>query len=391
VTYYDRDVELGRPAAGEQPKLAAVVLAAGEGTRMHSARPKPLHRLCGRPMVMWVLGALGGLELSRIVVVVGHGSTRMTKTLAEAGSAAAPIEVVEQPEQRGTGDALSVALTAFHEDDGELDDLVVLPGDTPLVRPGTLAALVAAHRSSSAAATLLTARLDDPNGYGRVVRSRDGRVAGIVEEADATEEERAIDEVGTSIYAFRRSVLAPALRRISPDNALGEYYLTDVISVLHDAGYPVISMVAPEPIEATGVNDRGQLAAAEAVLRGRINDRWMRRGVTMLDPHHTYLDSTVELGEDVTIFPGTILQGSTRVASGAELGPSTHLVDCTVGARAQVRATSAEQVVIGEDARVGPWAWLAPGTVVAPGSVIRPERGTYSLEGEAPSGTDLET
>jgi bifunctional UDP-N-acetylglucosamine pyrophosphorylase/glucosamine-1-phosphate N-acetyltransferase len=341
-------------------------------------------------MVMWVLEALGGLDLSRVVVIVGHGSTRMTKALAEAGSPA-PIEVVEQPVQRGTGDALSVALTAFHEDDGELDDLVVLPGDTPLLRPGTLAALVAAHRSSSAAATLLTTRLDDPSGYGRVVRSRDGRVSGIVEEVDATEEERAIDEVATSIYAFRRSVLAPALRRLSPDNALGEYYLTDVISVLHGAGYPVVSMVAPEPIEASGVNDRCQLAAAEAVLRGRINDRWMRRGVTMLDPHHTYLDSTVELGEDVTIFPGTILQGSTRVATGAELGPSTHLVDCTVGARAQVRATSAEQVVIGDDARVGPWAWLAPGTVVAPGSVIRPGMGTYGLEGEAPSGTDLET
>ena len=184
-------------------------------------RPKPLHRLCGRPMVMWVLGALGGLDLSRVVVVVGHGSTRMTKALAEAGSPAAPLEVVEQPVQRGTGDALSVALTAFHEDDGELDDLVVLPGDTPLLRPGTLAALVAAHRSASAAATLLTTRLDDPSGYGRVVRSRDGRVAAIVEEADATEEERAIDEVGTSIYAFRRSVLAPALRRLSPDNAPG--------------------------------------------------------------------------------------------------------------------------------------------------------------------------
>ncbi len=391
MSYYDRDVEMGRPVAGEQPKLSAVVLAAGEGTRMHSARPKPLHRLCGRPMVMWVLQALGGLDLSRVVVVVGHGSTRMTKALAEAGSPAAPLEVVEQPEQRGTGDALSVALTAFHEDDGEMDDLVVLPGDTPLLRPGTLAALVAAHRASSAAATLLTARLDDPSGYGRVVRSRDGRVSGIVEEADATEEQLAIDEVGTSIYAFRRSVLAPALRRLSPDKAQREYYLTDVISVLHGAGYPVISMVAPEPTEASGVNDRCQLAGAEAVLRGRINDRWMRRGVTMLDPRHTYLDSTVELGEDVTLFPGTILQGSTRVATGAELGPNTHLIDCTVGARAQVRATSAEKVVIGEDARVGPWAWLAPGTVVAPGSVIRPEMGAYSLEGEAPSGTDLET
>ena len=159
------------------------------------------------------------------------------------------------------------------------------------------------------------------------------RVAAIVEEADATEDERAIDEVGTSIYAFRRSVLAPALRRLSPDNAQGEYYLTDVVAVLHDAGYPVASVVVDDPMEAAGVNDRSQLAAAESVLRARINLRWMSRGVTMVDPGHTYLDSTVELAEDVTLFPGTILQGRTRVAAGAEVGPNAHLIDCYVGER----------------------------------------------------------
>ena len=322
MTYYSREVRRPGQGAGERAKLAAVVLAAGEGTRMRSARPKPLHRLCGRPMVTWVLDALSGLGLTRVVVVVGHGATRMTKTLAETRPPAVPLEVVEQPVQRGTGDALSVALTAFSDDDGELDDLLVLPGDTPLLRPGTLAALIAAHRGSAAAATLLTARLDDPSGYGRVVRSRDGRVAGIVEDVDATDEERAINEVGTSIYVFRRSVLAPALRRVSPDNAQGEYYLTDVVSVLHDAGYPVISLVVPDATEASGVNDRCQLAAAEAVLRSRINEQWMRLGVTMLDPEHTYLDSTVELAEDVTLYPGTILQGTTRVATGAEIGPA---------------------------------------------------------------------
>jgi bifunctional UDP-N-acetylglucosamine pyrophosphorylase/glucosamine-1-phosphate N-acetyltransferase len=356
---------------------------------MRSARPKPLHRLCGRPMVFWVLDALRGLDLARMVVVAGHGSTRLVKTLAEAAPAGVPVEVVEQPAQRGTGDALSVALTAFtDEDDGEMDDLVVLPGDTPLLRPETIAALVRAQHKAGAAATLLTARLADPTGYGRVVRARDGRVAAIVEEADATAEERGIDEVGTSVYVFRRSVLAPALRRLSPDNAQGEYYLTDVIAVLHDAGYPVTSMIVDDPMEASGVNDRSQLAAAEAVLRARVNEQWMRLGVTMLDPTHTYLDSTVELAEDVTIFPGTILQGLTKVATGAELGPGTHLVDCVVGARAQVRSTSAEQVTIGEEAVVGPWVWLEPGTVVAPGSVIR---SAPSVEGETNSGTGLET
>jgi bifunctional UDP-N-acetylglucosamine pyrophosphorylase / glucosamine-1-phosphate N-acetyltransferase len=381
VTNYDREMRRysGRGPT-EQPKLAAVVMAAGEGTRMRSSRPKPLHRLCGRPMVLWVLDALSGLDVSRVVVVVGHGSTLMTKALAEAKSPGLPLEVVDQPVQRGTGDALSVALTAFSDDDGEFDDLVVLPGDAPLLRPETLEALVAAHRASSSAATLLTARLPDPTGYGRVVRSRDGRVAGIVEEADATEEEQAIDEVGTSIYAFRRSVLAPALRRLSPDNSQGEYYLTDVIAVLHDAGYPVTSLVVPDPTEASGVNDRCQLASAEAVLRARVNRHWMSKGVTMFDPQNTYLDSTVELAEDVTILPGTVLQGTTRVATGAEIGPGSHLVDCVIGARAQVRATFAERVTIGEDARVGPWVWLTPGTVVAPGSVLRPA-GAYGLDG----------
>jgi bifunctional UDP-N-acetylglucosamine pyrophosphorylase/glucosamine-1-phosphate N-acetyltransferase len=375
-----------RGRAHEHPRLSAVVLAAGEGTRMLSSTPKPLHRLCGKPMVMWVLDALAGLELSRVVVVVGHGSTRMTKALAEARGQR--VEVVEQPVQLGTGDALSVALTAFNDDD-EGDDVLVLPGDTPLLLPATLVQLVEAHRSSGAAATLLTARLEDPRGYGRVVRSRDGRVAAIVEDVDATSEQREVNEVGTSIYVFRRSVLAPALRRLTPNNAQGEYYLTDVVTVLHDAGYPVSSLVVPDPVEASGVNDRAQLAVAEGVLRARINQRWMRAGVNLVDPQSTYLDWTVELSPDVTLFPGTVLQGATKVGAGAELGPSTHLIDCSVGARAVVRSTSAEQADIGEDAVVGPWAWLPPGTVVGPGAVVRPVGGAYSPGSEGPGGAGI--
>jgi bifunctional UDP-N-acetylglucosamine pyrophosphorylase/glucosamine-1-phosphate N-acetyltransferase len=359
--------------ADEQAKLAAVVLAAGEGTRMRSSRPKPLHRLCGRPMVFHVLDALSGLALHRAVVVVGHGATRVTKALAEAAPPGVPIEFVEQPVQRGTGDAVSVALTAFGDgdDDSEADDLVVLPGDTPLLQPSTLAALVAAHRESGAAATLLTARLANPYGYGRIIRGRDGRVTGVIEEGDASEEERKIDEVNTSVYVFRRTLLAPALRRLSPDNAQGEYYLTDVPGVLHHAGYLVRAFTIDDPAEVSGVNDRAQLAAAEAVLRARINEEWMRRGVTMLDPSHTYLDTTVSLEADVTLFPGTILQGRTRIGSGAEIGPGTQLVDCTVGARARVRQSSGEQVEIGEDADVGPFVSLTPGSSVAPGAVVR--------------------
>jgi bifunctional UDP-N-acetylglucosamine pyrophosphorylase / glucosamine-1-phosphate N-acetyltransferase len=353
--------------------LSAVVLAAGEGTRMRSARPKALHRLCGRPMVLHVLDALAELDLGRAVVVVGHGAERVIKAMQEQAPPGLLIEFVEQRVQRGTGDATSVALTAFPDDDLEDGgDIVVLPGDTPLLLPSTLAALVRAHRLADAAATVLTARLADPTGYGRVVRSRDERVARIVEQADATEEERRIDEINTGILCFRRSVLAPALRRLSPANAQGEYYLTEVVEVLHGAGYPVTSVVVDDPIEAMGVNDRSQLAVAEAALRARTNERWLRRGVTMMDPACTYIDVTVELSSDVTLFPGTMLQGRTIVATGAEIGPDTVLVDCVVGERATVTQSVARSAEIGADAVVGPWATLEAGARVAPATVTGP-------------------
>jgi bifunctional UDP-N-acetylglucosamine pyrophosphorylase/glucosamine-1-phosphate N-acetyltransferase len=345
--------------------LSAVVLAAGEGTRMRSTRPKPLHLLCGRAMLLYVLDALGECATRRAVIVVGHGAERVTKKLQEE----APdllLDFVEQHVQRGTGDAVSVGLTVFPDDDldEEDGDVLVLPGDTPLLRPGTVAALVATHREAGAACTVLTARLDDPTGYGRIVRGKDNRVRRVVEEADATDEERAIDEVNTSIYCFRRSVLAPALRRLSPENAQGEYYLTDVVEVLYDAGYPVVSLLAADARETQGVNDRVQLAGAEAELRRRTNDRWQRLGVTMLDPERTYIDATVRLAADVTLFPGTLLQGRCTVGAGAELGPDTRLVDCTVGARAVVEHSVGRDAVIGDDAVVGPFAVLEPGSLV---------------------------
>jgi len=339
---------------------------------MHSERPKPLHRLCGRPMVVHVLFALAELDLERAVVVVGHGGARVTKTIGEQPPPGLHLDFVEQHVQRGTGDALLVALTAFPEEDADDGDIVILPGDTPLLRPPTLASLVRAHRRADAAATILTARLGNPGGYGRVVRDKAGRVARIVEHAEATEEELAVDEINTSIYVFRRSVLAPALRRLSPDNAQGEYYLTDTIAVLHDAGYPIVSMIVDDPMEAAGVNDRHQLAVAEAELRDRINERWMRRGVTMVDPEHTYVDTTVELAQDVVLYPGTHLQGSTVVAEGAELGPNTQLSDCLVGAHAVVTATVGRNAEIGAEAQVGPWAYLQPGTKLSAGSVTGP-------------------
>jgi len=348
--------------------LTAVVLAAGEGTRMHSARPKPLHVLVGRPMLLHVLDALSELPVERAVVVVGHGAERVTKTLQEQAPPHLILDFVEQHVPRGTGDAASVALTAFPDDlDADDGDIVVLPGDTPLLRPATLAALVRDHREHDAACTILTAHTDQPGAQERIVHDKDERVSKIVEHALATEDERDIDEVNTSIYCFRRSLLAPALRRLSPENTAGEYYLSDVVAVLHDAGYKVVSMVADDPAETVGVNDRAQLAAAEAVLRQRINERWMRRGVTMLDPDRTYVDASVRLAADVTLFPGTMLHGDTIVGAGARLGPDVRLTDCAVGEGAIVEQAVGELASVGDGAVVGPFASLPPGSHVAPG------------------------
>ena len=339
---------------------------------MRSSLPKPLHAVCGRPMLLHVLDALSELLVDRAVVVVGWGAERVTKTLLEDGPADLPIDFVEQRVRRGTGDAVSVALTAFPDDDDD-GDLIVLPGDAPLVRPSTLGELLACHRDGDAAATLLTARLDDPTGMGRVIRAKDGRVTHIVEELDATEAEREVDEVATSIYCFRRNLLAPALRRLSPENAQGEYYLTDVIAVLSQAGYRVAALEAEDPTEALGINDREQLAAAEVELRRRINGRWMRAGVAMVDPERTYVDASVHLAPDVTLFPGTILQGHTVVGAGAHIGPEVRLVDCAVGDGASI------EMAVGYDAEVGPHAVVGPYAVLRPGSHIPPGATTGSF------------
>ena len=355
----------------ERP-LSAIVLAAGHGTRMKSDRPKPLHVLVGKPMVVWVLDALADCEVQRVSVVVGHGADAVTKRLVEEAGER-PLEFVEQAVQRGTGDATAVGLTGLGDDEyDEPQDVLVLTADTPLLRPETIAGLVAAHRAEDAACTVLTAELDDPTGYGRVVRGRDDRVARIVEQADATPEEAEIHEINTGILCFRRSLLAPALRRLRPDNAQGEYYLTDVVEVLADTGHRVAAMTAPDATETHGINDRVQLASAERELRRRINIAWMERGVTLVDPERIHLDATVRLDRDVTLYPGTMLQGSCTVGAGADIGPDAHLTDTAVGERARVLQTSATRATIGAGAVVGPWAALGPGDEVGPGATTGP-------------------
>ena len=352
--------------------LSAVVLAAGEGTRMRSGTPKVLHPLCGRPMVLHVVDALAELPLERIVVVVGHAAERVTKTLQDQLVTEVPVEFVEQRVQRGTGDAVSVALTLFDDLDAE-DDILVLPGDAPLVRAETIARLATEHRLQDAAAAVLTAVVPEPFGLGRILRNKDGRVERIVEETDATDEEREIDEICTSIYCFRRGLLAPTLRRLSPENAQGEYYLTDAIGVLRDAGHKIIAMQADDAGEAIMVNDRAQLSDAEAELRTRINRIWMLAGVTMVDPARTYIDASVELEPDVRVLPGTILEGRTVIGTGSVIGPDARLTDVVVGEGTKISNTTAKECEIGNDCEVGPFAYLRPGTRLADGVKV----GTY--------------
>ncbi len=352
-------------------RIAAIVLAAGEGSRMRSTRPKPLHHLCGRPMLQHIVDAVAGVHPASVVVVVGHRGDWVTKVMVDHAPEGVPLSFVTQSEQLGTGDATAVGLTGLDDDEA---DVLVMPGDVPLIKTETLAALLAAHRDSAAAATVLTTMLDQPTGYGRVVRAKDGSVARIVEERDATDAERAIREVNTSIYCFKRTLIAPALRRLQPTNAQGEYYLTDVLEVLASAGHLVSSVVLEDPTEVSGVNDRNQLAVAERAMRRRINAQWMARGVTMWDPDGTYIDADVELDPDVVIMPGVILRGATTVGRDCELGPDVLLTNTVVGEGATVRSTTATLAIIGPQAEVGPYVELCSGAEVAPGDKVASAR-----------------
>jgi bifunctional UDP-N-acetylglucosamine pyrophosphorylase / glucosamine-1-phosphate N-acetyltransferase len=344
--------------------VSAIILAAGEGTRMRSTRPKPLHLICGRAMVLHVIHSLEQLAPDRTAVVVGHGAEQVTKKVQQLAPDWANVAFVEQRQQNGTGDAASIGMTAFGGDDYDNSTIVVLPGDTPLLRPETLRELVDTHVENGNAATLLTSVMDDPTGYGRVIRKADGQAARIVEHRDAAPDELDVKEICTSIYAFRRDLLGPALRKLTTDNAQGEYYLTDVISVLAAMGHRIGVVQAPAD-ETQGVNDRWQLALAERELRSRTNRTHLLGGVTMLDPRQTFIDITVTIGRDVTLYPGTILQGATVIGDGCEIGPDTRLVDCAVGNDAVVEHTVGHDAEIGPSAVVGPYAHLPAGSSVA--------------------------
>ena len=341
------------------PRPAAViVLAAGEGTRMKSRTPKVLHEMCGRALVDHMLTAARDLGPERLIVVIGHASERVGAHLAESSPDA---RAVVQREQRGTGHAVRTVL----EELGTIAGTVLVTyGDVPLLRTQTLAELLERHAGDGNAVTVLTAEVPDPTGYGRIVRDSGGAVLEIVEEKDATPEQRAIKEMNSGIYAFDGLLLADAVKRVSTDNAQGEEYLTDVLSILREEGHRVGAHIAGDFVEVEGVNDRVQLASARKVLNQRLLDGHMRAGVTIIDPASTWIDVGVEIEPDVVLHPGTQLHGHTVIEAGAEVGPATTLTDTRVGAGAVVRNAVCDHAEIGPEASVGPYAYLRPGTVL---------------------------
>ena len=301
--------------------IHAVVLAAGKGTRMNSALYKVMHPLCGKPMIEHVVGALEPLSLHTLVVVVGHGAEAVKKQLGSS------VQYAQQKEQLGTAHAVWMSKDILAEQNGVT---IVLTGDTPLVQSETLRRLLDYHQSKQAAATVLTSIVEDPTGYGRIIRDENGDVRKIVEEKDATLGQKKVNEISTGIFCFDNRKLFATLPNVSNQNAQGEYYLPDVLALLQEQGELVAAHVTEDPEEGSGVNDRVQLAHLERLMRKRINERHMKSGVTMIDPAATYIDSAVTIGRDTVLYPGTFLLGTTQIGEGCQVGPHAHVKDMVV-------------------------------------------------------------
>lgn len=341
------------------PRLAVIVLAAGQGTRMKSRLPKVLHPLAGVPLIGHVLATARALEPAHVVAVVRHERDTVAAAILDLDAEAL---IADQDSVPGTGRAVEAALDALPADfEG---DVLVVSGDVPLLDAQTLAHLVAEHRSRSAAATVLSAVLDDATGYGRIVRADDGGLDRIVEQKDATDAERALTEINSGTYVFTAAPLRSSLALVSTDNAAQEKYLTDVIGLLRGDGHGVAALPAGESWLVAGINDRVQLSDAALRLNAMIVRGWQLAGVTISDPASVWIDRTVTLEVDSEILPGTQLKGATTVASGAVVGPDTTLVDTEVGEGARVSRTDATLAVVGAGASVGPFAYLRPGTVI---------------------------
>jgi bifunctional UDP-N-acetylglucosamine pyrophosphorylase/glucosamine-1-phosphate N-acetyltransferase len=336
-------------------QILSIVLAAGQGKRMKSKLYKVLHPVCGKPMVGHVMDVLEKIQVTRTVVIVGHGAEAVSSYLGDRA------EYVLQAQQLGTGHAVLQASELIRNEEGTT---IVICGDTPLVKEETLAQMIEMHEAKQAAVTILTAELANPNGYGRIIRNAQGEVSGIVEQKDCSEAEGRLREINSGTYLFDNQSLFQALAKVKNDNAQQEYYLTDVIGILHEEGKLVLGFCTDDEAEVIGVNDRIALSEAERYMRERIVRTHMLNGVTFIDPAHTYIDEEVIIGSDTVILPGCIMRGSTRIGEECIIGPYTEINHSQLGDRVSVKQSVLANAVVGQESSIGPFAYLRPGSKI---------------------------
>ena len=343
---------------------AAIILAAGEGTRMRSNKPKVLHTLAGKTFLNRVMDSVSALDPDTLAVVVHYQADRVTEA---ARSYNERVTIVNQDDKPGTGRAVQCAMAQLAQQ-GELEGSVLIAAsDMPLLDSDTLSQLLAFHEQSGNGATVLTTVLDDPTGYGRIIRDSEGNVLRIVEQKDANSSELAVHEVNTSVYVFDAAVLSKAIADLKSDNAQGEFYLTDALETAKQDG-AVGAFAAPDPLSVEGVNDRVQLAALAKAHNIRVCEQWMRAGVEILDPQTTWIEDDVEIGRDAVILPGSFLQGHTVIGENAVVGPYTTLIDAVVDDEAVVERSRVQESHIGRGTNIGPWTYLRPGNEFGEGA-----------------------
>jgi bifunctional UDP-N-acetylglucosamine pyrophosphorylase / glucosamine-1-phosphate N-acetyltransferase len=338
-------------------KLAVVILAAGEGTRMKSSRPKILHELAGKPLILWVLEQANKINPSKLLMVVGHKREVIQKELA-----AEKLVFVRQDKQLGSGHALKQAQKYLKNFRG---DVIVICGDTPLLKAATLKELYKAHKKHGNAVTVLTANVENPYGYGRIFRIR-GSVSKIVEEKDATPEQKRISEINSGVYCFSSPRIWKVLEKIKRLNKKKEYYLTDAIEILARLGNKAGTYSNVKPIEILGVNTRAELAVLNEAARKDVLNKWMLEGVTVIGPNNTYISAEASIGRDTVIYPGTMIEGKTRIGDNCFIGPNCFIKDSILGAEVEVRCSYIYGTRAGNGAKIGPFAHTRPGTVLKP-------------------------
>ncbi|MTT32984.1 bifunctional UDP-N-acetylglucosamine diphosphorylase/glucosamine-1-phosphate N-acetyltransferase GlmU [Terrilactibacillus sp. BCM23-1] len=356
----------------------AVILAAGQGTRMKSKLYKVLHPVCGKPMIQHIVDELNGLSFDRTVTVIGHGAEAVKRQLGQS------TEYALQEKQLGTAHAVNQTAPLLNQ---LIGTTVVLCGDTPLITKETIKDLLDYHDKTGASATVLTTIMDNPFGYGRIIRKSTGELARIVEEKDTTQDEKLVKEINTGIYCFDNQKLFETLKKVNNNNAQGEYYLPDVIEILTKSSEKVAAYSIDNEDETIGVNDRVALSIAEKLMRKRINEHHMRSGVTLIDPDTTYLSSDCQIGPDTIIYPGTSIKGKTMIGEQCEIGPHTEIMSCEIGVNTSVKQSVLENSSIGNDVHIGPFAHIRPeshiGDEVKIGNFVEVKKSTIGNRSKA--------